>query len=430
MTALPLPPSLWAATAAPAPATPPLRGDTKAEIAVVGGGFTGLSAALHLAESGRDVVLVEAGEPGWGASGRNGGQVIAGLKHDPEEIVARHGEDLGGRFVALAGGAADFVFKLIERHGIDCKASQSGWIQAAHATTVLPAMQSRARQWQALGAPVTLLNREEAAALLGTRGYVGGLLDRRGGQLQPLSYARGLARAAIQAGARLHGGTQALKLSRQGEGWRLDCSGGSIAAGQVLLATNGYSDDLWPGLKRSVIPAMSYQIATRPLSDNLRRSILPEGHVTSDTRRLLAYYRLDHEGRLVLGGRGRFQESSNPRDFAHILARLKELFPQLGAPEGAFFWAGRVALTLDHYPHLHELAPGLKAALGYNGRGVAMASRMGAVLADWAQGLPQSELPVPVSAMRPIPFHGLRRPVMTLAVAAKRWQDNRELSRG
>jgi len=421
-----LPPSLWAATAPSAPATPPLVGEGRVAVAVVGAGFTGLSAALHLAERGLEVVVVEAGEPGWGASGRNGGQVIAGLKHSPEAILQRFGEAAGERLIALAGGAPDFVFDLIARHAIDCAPTREGWIQAAHAPTVLPAQAALARSWQQRGAPVELLSAAEAARLLGTEGYAGGLLDRRGGALQPLAYARGLARAAQAAGAAIHGGSPALRLERQGAGWRIVTPQGALLADRVLLATNGYTGDLWPGLRQSVIPLASYQAATAPLGDNLRRSILPEGQVVSDTRRLLAYYRLDPQGRLVLGGRGRFLESSDPADYSSVKARLSQLFPQLGAPQWQFFWSGRVALTLDHYPHFHELAPGLATALGYNGRGVAMASRLGAVLADWASGRPAAELPMPATPLRRIPLHALRRPILGLAVGWKRWRDERE----
>ncbi len=425
----PLPKSLWAATAPPAPETPPLSGEATAEVAVVGGGFTGLSAALHLAERGIAVTVLEAAEPGFGASGRNGGQVIPGLKEDPSALLARFGETVGGRLVELASGTADFVFDLVRRHGLDCEAHQDGWILGAHTPAMLETMARRVAEWQALGAPVELLDATRAAALLGCRGYAGGLLDRRGGRLQPLAYARALARAALGLGARIHGATPVTALSQEGGRWRLATPGGSLTARRVLLATNGYTDGLWPGLQRSIIPVMSYQAATAPLSDNLRRTILPEGHVVSDSRRLLAYYRLDAAGRLVLGGRGRFNESDDPSDYIHIRNRLKELFPQLGEPRWEYFWGGKVALTLDHLPHVHELAPGLAAALGYNGRGVAMSSRLGAVMAEWAAGRPASELPLPASPLKPIPLHGLRQPVLSLVVAWKRWRDRRESRR-
>lgn len=425
----PLPKSLWAATARPAPETPPLTGEVTADVAIVGGGFTGLSAALHIAEGGGKAVLLEAAEPGFGASGRNGGQVIPGLKLDPEEMVAQFGRERGERLASYASGTADFVFGLIAKHGIDCDARQTGWLQAVHAGVALPTVESRARQWQERGAPVTLLDRAETARLTGAQGYVGALCDPRGGLLNPLGYARGLAEAALKAGASLHGASPAVALTQEGGRWRVRTPEGSVLAEQVLLCTNGYTDDLWPGLKRSVIPLYSYQVATRPLGGNLRATLMPEGHGISETRRLLNYSQVDPEGRLVVGGRGGFRDTSDPRFFGAVVAALKRLFPQAGDQPLDFYWGGKVAVTVTHLPHVAELAPGLVTALGFNGRGVAMASATGAQLARRALGTPMEELPFPHLPPAPIPFHGLRRPVLRALIGWKRLQDRLEAGR-
>lgn len=425
----PLPDSLWAATARPAPPTPPLEGEQNCDVVVVGGGFTGLSAALHAAEGGADVLLLEQAEPGFGASGRNGGQVIAGFKLDPDALIARFGQQRGERLARFAGDTADLVFDLIERHAIDCDAARCGWIQGMHTSKLLPLAESRQRQWRAYGSERELLDRERMTALTGAQGYAGGLLDPRGGRLNPLGYARGLARAALTAGARLHSASPAQSLQPDGDGWRITTPRGQVRAKQVLLCTNGYSDDLWPGLKRSVITLFSYQIATRPLSDNLRRSILPEGHVVSDTRRLLTYFRFDPEGRLVVGGRGAFRDTSDPRHFGHVRVAMNRLFPHLEPDGFDFHWAGKVAMTLSHLPHLDELAPGVTAALGFNGRGVAMATAMGTVLAQRVLGMPLSDLVLPARPVRPVPLHGLRRPMISVLVAWKRFRDQQESGR-
>lgn len=419
----PLPASLWAATAPPAPETPPLLAETRADVCVVGGGFTGLSAALHLAEAGGDVALLEAVEPGWGASGRSGGQVIPGLKLDPDEVERRLGTERGRRLVKLAGSAADLVFGLIERHGIECEAHRCGWIQAAHAPRALRLAEERVQQWASRSTEVELLGRQQVADFLGTNAYCGGFLDRGGGNVQPLSYARGLARAAQRAGARIHGRSPAVAIRGTNGAWRVTSPSGAVLADVVLLCTNGYTDRVWPRLAQSVVPVVSYQAATRPLSDNLRRTILPQGHVVSDTRRLLLYFRLDPEGRLILGGRGRSAESSDPALYRGVTDRLNLLFPQVGKPEWEFFWGGRVALTVDHLPHLHELTSSVYAGLGYNGRGVAMATAMGRQLALRALGRAAADLDFPATPLQPIPLRAFRRPALALAVNWKRLLD-------
>lgn len=421
-----LPNSLWATTAAPPADTPALMGERRADAVVVGGGFTGLTAALHLAEAGTEIVLLEAGEPGWGASGRTGGQVIPGLKLDPDELVAKYGTENGERLAVFAGGVADTVFDLIDRHGIDCHAVRSGWIQGVHASRRMDVAARRVEQWTRRGGAAELIDATQIAELTGTDRYAGGWIDRRGGMLQPLSYARGLARAATRAGAAVHGRSPVTGLVRADKGWRVETPGGAVIADQVLLATNAYTDVLWPGLQQSVIPVFSYQVATKPLGDNLRRTILAGGMPVSDTRRVLLYFRLDHTGRLVVGGRGRARQTEEPAFYRSVVDGLNWLYPQLGPVDLDHYWGGQVALTLDHLPQLSELASGLHAMIGYNGRGVAMATACGKMMAERMRGKPLADLPLPPKRMKPIPFHGFRRPALAAAVACKRLLDKWE----
>lgn len=424
MTPLPLPDSLWRASSPePAPVTPALRGDTTADVVVIGGGFTGLSTALHLAEAGAKVVLLEAVEVGFGASGRNGGQVIPGLKLDPEQLVETYGPDLGERMAELAGGTADFVFGLVEKHRIACDARRTGWMSAATTELALQATHERARQWAARGADVAALDAAEITRLVGGGRYRGGWVDRRAGSVQPLAYARGLARAAMAAGATLHGDSPVTSLARDGAKWKASTPGGSVTADRVVIGTNAYSDDLWPGLKETVVPVRSYIVATKPLGDNLRRSILPEGHCISDSRQLLFYWRLDAHGRLVMGGRGPLRDESSLPDYEPVRRAIRRLYPHIGEPDWDYHWNGRVAVTLDGLPHLHEPAPGVAIALGYNGRGVAMASRMGKVLADNALGATPEALGFPASPIKPIPLHAFRMPALAAVIAWRRFQD-------
>jgi glycine/D-amino acid oxidase-like deaminating enzyme len=409
-----LPSSLWAATAPPGPPAPPLKGPAEADVAVVGAGYTGLSAALHLAERGASVVVLDAGEPGWGASGRNGGQVIPGLKYDPDEIEAKLGPERGAALVAFAGRAPDLVFDLVRRYAIPCDPVREGWLQPAHSPAGRVKAERRAEQWQKRGADAEALDRAAMAQLLGSEAYCGGWIDRRGGTVQPLALARGLAAVAVAKGIAVHGQSPARTLTRGGGKWYLEVPGGSVTAETVLLCTNGYTGALFPGLEREVVAVNSYQAATRPLPEAVRGSILPGGQAASDTRRILLYWRLDRDGRFIVGGRGTGDDDPGTERFERLRRAARDIYPQLRDAEWSNHWSGRVALTRDFLPHLLELGPGLFAGLGYQGRGVAMATAMGQLLAARAQGAAESSLPLPMGPRQPFPMHGLRVPVVYL----------------
>ena len=422
---LPLPPSLWAATARPAPDSPPLDGSRHADVAIVGAGYSGLAAALRLAASGASVVVLDAGEPGWGASGRNGGQVIPGLKWDPDELVAMLGAEAGEQLARVAGAAPDTVFDLVERYGIDCEARRCGWIQPTFAEADNALAARRVEQWQRRGAPVALLDRAAACRLVGSPIYRGGWIDRRAGSVQPLSYSRGLARAAHAAGVLVCGNSRVTEVARDGGRWRVVTGHGpTLSADQVLLATNGYSDRLWPALRQSVIAANSFQVATERLPDELRRTVLPEGQVASDTRKLLLYYRADHDGRLIMGGRGTFREPAGPAAYRHLESVIGLVFPQLKGTRCEFHWSGRVALTRDHLPHVHRPAPGLTIVLGYNGRGVAMATTLGTLVGASLAAADANPLPLAFTEIRPIPLHALHRIYATAILQMYRLSDH------
>ncbi|HVP33619.1 MAG TPA: FAD-binding oxidoreductase [Steroidobacteraceae bacterium] len=400
------PQSLWAATAPAGPALAPLAGARHADVAVIGAGYTGLSAALHLAQAGRSVVVLEARALGERASGLNGGQVIPGLKADPDALEALFGPERGARLVASVGSAPDLVFELIARHAIACDAVRTGWIQPATSASALAQLAVRVEQWQRRGAAVELLAARAVAALTGSERYGGALLDRRGGTVQPLAYLRGLARAVLQAGASIFVQCPALRLRRTGREWHVDTPRGSLTAPAVIAATNAYSGGLIGALRRSVITVPSFQVATVPLAPSQRAAILPGGQAASDTWHLLRYFRLDATGRLLLGARGTFGAAPGPESCRHHYRAVREIYPQLAGVKFEYHWGGLVAMTRDHLPHLHELAPGLLAGLGYNGRGVALATLMGRLLAQRTLGMSDAELAFPVTPVRPMPFHG------------------------
>ena len=410
------PQSLWQQTAGQAPAAPALAASLQCDVVIVGAGITGLSTALHLSELGLRVCVLDAQEPGWGASGRNGGQVIPGIKHDPKAILARYGKALGEPLLQMVASASDAVFELIERHAIACHAMRAGWIQPAHSPRALETVSDRAQQWLDRGAAVEMLNKDAVSARLGTDRFLGGWIDRRAGSIQPLSYTRGLVAAAQAAGASVHGHTRVTALERSGQQWLARTEQGvTVRAEHALIATNGYTNGLWPGLQRSVIAANSFIVATGPLDPKACGHIMPGGVVASDSRRLLLYFRRDHEDRFVLGGRGHFADPASEQDWDHLVRGARMLFPELARIPFTYRWAGRIALTRDFVPHVHQPSPNLHILLGYNGRGVALATQMGRYLARTiAAGEP---MPYPVTPIRPLPFHGLKRFYIALGVA-------------
>jgi glycine/D-amino acid oxidase-like deaminating enzyme len=415
--------SLWSATAAPGPTLEQLAGDVRAQVAVIGAGYTGLSAALHLGCAGRDVVVLEAVDVGDRASGLNGGQVIPGVKHDPDTVEELFGPIAGPRIVDTVASGPDVVFEVIRKYEIACGATRTGWIQPATSAAALDAIAVRAEQWRRRGADVELLSGPQTARLTGSQRYSGGWIDRRGGTVQPLSYVRGLARAAATVGARIFSRSPATGLERTGREWCIRTPHGSVTSSTVILATDAYTDRLVDPLRRTLIPVPSFQVATEPIPEDLRQSILPGGQSASDTWHLLRYFRVDAAGRLIMGSRGTFADVPVAVAARHHYRAVREIFPQLAGIRYEFHWGGLVGMTRDHLPHLHEVAPGLLAGLGYNGRGVAMATVMGRILANWACGAPATELGFPVTSLAPIPLHRFNQIGARLAIQGLRALD-------
>ncbi|RWK10075.1 FAD-dependent oxidoreductase [Mesorhizobium sp.] len=389
---------------------PGLSGAGTLDAVIVGGGIMGLSTALHAARAGLSVQVLEAAAIGQGASGLNGGQVIPGLKYDPEWLIGHFGKERGEALVDFAASTADAVFDVIRDEKLAVPFTRNGWIQAAHTETALKAAAGRDRQWRARGADGKLLDQAEIAAMTGAKGYLGGWLDRRAGVIDPLSYTLELARIASAAGARIAERQQVVKLSSEAGLWRVSVQGGGeLRAKSVVLATNAYTDGLLPGLAQTIVPLHSFQIATAPLPPELASTILPGGQAVSDSRRILVYYRKSADGRLVLGGRGRMALPSGASDWAHLERALIRLYPALAGLAIEKRWFGRVAMTPDHLPHLHEPEKDLLAVVGCQGRGVGLMSALGKRMANYLASGDLGQLPFPLSPIRPIPFHAFRQ---------------------
>ncbi|WP_296571858.1 FAD-binding oxidoreductase [Phreatobacter sp.] len=435
----PWPPSLWAATAPPGPTLAPLVGDETADVVVIGAGFTGLSTAIHLREMGVAVTVVEAVEPGWGASGRNNGQVIPTLAgHDPSGMTARHGE-AGERFNAVLRDAAQYLFDTVRKYDIPAEAEQAGWVQPVHSPGRFKIAEKRVREWSALGAPVELLDREAMARMLGSEAWFGGFWNRTGGHINPLALARGLAEVALRLGAVIRARSPVQSYGRVGDSWVVKTEKGQVTAKALVLATNAYtgefSDTLNPAIAREVIPVLSWQMATRPISDNVAKSIIPDRQAMSDTHRELYFCRWDARNRLVTGGAAMFPGAGGDNLRPYLAERLKKLWPQIGDVEFDFVWSGYVGMTPDNllkphiagFPRFHRLGPDGYAWAGCNGRAVALSVALGRELAKVTQGVPESELGLPFSEPKPQPFQPIIRRIAPFALPLYRRLDAQEI---
>ena len=409
--------SLWDGSAEERDYRAPLEGDLETDLAIVGGGFTGLSTALHAAEAGIACHVIEAQQIGYGGSGRNAGLLNAGLWLPPQDVREALGEARGGALVKTLGEAPAYVMSLIERHQIRCELTRTGTIHAAHSPKGLEDLARRAKEWQRLGAPVSLLSREEAAAKIGSEAFHGGLLDQRAGTINPMGYVRGLARAAKAAGAGILTGVRATALRREGDRWIVETDAGRVTARTVVLGTNAYTDELWPGLSKTFVPIHYFQLATEPLGERAA-GILREGQGLWDTGQIMFSLRRDAFGRILIGSMGQVIGGLEGLSRRWAARRLSRLFPQLGEVRFETAWHGRIAMTPDHLPRIHRLAEGLYTPIGYNGRGIAPGTIFGRAMAELLSGGREEDLPLPITEPQAVPNAPVKAGLYRLAFAA------------
>jgi glycine/D-amino acid oxidase-like deaminating enzyme len=426
------PDSLWAAATPPGPELPEFLGANEADVIVIGGGFTGLSTALHLREAGVDVAIVEAMEPGWGASGRNNGQVIPTLSRpDPDDIVARHGA-VGERFVGLLRDSASTLFDLARRYQIQAEQEQAGWIQPVHSPGRIGIAERRVRQWSKFGASVELLSRDQTRQMLGSDAWFGGFWNRSGGHINPLALSRGLARVVLDRGGRIFARSPAISFKRHNGRWVVTTAQGEIGGRALIVATNAYtgefSKSLLPAMAHEVMPVLSWQMATQPLSGAARNTIIPGRQAMSDTHGELYFARYDARHRLVTGG-AVIGPGNKPERLKVIVAeRLRRLWPQIGRVEFDYVWNGYVGMTTDFLPRIHRLGPDAYGWTGCNGRAVALSIALGDQLSKAVRGVPENDLALPFTDPAPIVAHGLLRRLAPLMLMLYRRRDAREIA--
>jgi len=380
------PESWYAATAVGIQSHPRLEGERRADVCVIGAGYTGLSAALHLAERGYAVVVLEAARVGWGASGRNGGQMGSGQRRDQQWLEDHLGVEHARRLWDLAEDAKALVKERVRRHAIACDL-RPGILHAAH--------RPRDAQWYARYTEklqreynyphVRVVAREEMAGMLGTTVYHGGNLDSGAGHLHPLNFALGLARAALGAGAEIFEHSAVTGFD-EGSGLAIRTGQGVVRCDHAILACNGYLGDLAPPIAGTIMPINNFIAATEPLGEERARSLIRDDVAVADSKFVIDYFRLSADHRLLFGG-GENYSPRFPRDIAaFVRPYMLKVYPQLADVSIEYAWGGTLAITLQRMPHFGRLSSRVLYAHGYSGHGVAMATLAGELLAEATAG--------------------------------------------
>jgi glycine/D-amino acid oxidase-like deaminating enzyme len=376
------------------------------DVAIVGGGYTGLAAARKAALQGAKTIVLEANTLGWGASTRNGGIAHPGFKWGPRTLAKRYGEALGRAIYTESVQATDLVAGLIRDQGLDAELRFNGYLELAWAQSHADDFEAEAASLENFGTAARAIPKERLREEIGTDVYYGGLAVDAGGLLHPAKWFAGLVGIAERAGAELHEGVRAKSIRRQADGrFVVETERGAILARDVLVATNGYTDGVVPALRRRIIPIGSYIIATEPLPEDLARELSPTGRAYFDTKNFLSYWHVSADRRMLFGGRVSFFPTSVDRTAKLLFRRMLEVHPQLGGYRVEYSWGGKVAITMDRMPHIGRMG-GVMYAMGYSGTGVVLSTYLGTRAAEWMGG---GEAPA-LSKIRfpivPAPFEG------------------------
>ncbi len=376
------------------------------DVAIVGGGYTGVAAARKLALQGAKAVLLEANNLGWGASTRNGGIAHPGFKWGPQALSRRWGAATARAIYAESLEATEFVFGLIRDNDIDAELRTNGWLELAWGPGHADEFPAEAAGLNDFGARARVIARDELRTEIGTDAYHGGLAIDPGGVLHPAKWFAGLVGLAERAGADLHDQTAVRSIRKQADDrFVVETARGAILARDVLVATNGYTDGAAPSVRRRIVPIGSYIIATEPLPEDLAREISPTGRAYFDTRNFLSYWHVSADRRLIFGGRVSFLPTSVDRTARLLFRRMLEIHPQVAGYRVEYSWGGRVAMTFDRMPHIGRLG-GIMHAAGYSGTGVLMSTYLGTRAAEWLGGGPPPALAKLRFPLVPAPYEG------------------------
>ncbi len=380
--------NLWRATAMHNISAPKLERDIVVDLVIIGGGFTGCSAALYAAEKGLKVCLLEAKTIGHGGSGRNVGLVNAGLWTPPDEVESILGADEGGKLNEALAKGPELVFSLIKKHEIECEAVENGTLHCANSHKGFKDLEYRYAQQIKRGAPVELLDANQGSSLTGANGIYGALLDHRAGTIQPLSYVQGLAKAGIKAGAFIYENSVVKSAIQENSKWHVTTDTGKVVAERMLVAGNAYIHDNGhvsapANALPSFIPVYFFQCATKPLPQDIIESILPQKQGCWDTALVMSSFRVDEAGRLIVGSIGSLDSFGKSVHSKWAEKKAKILFPQIGNVDFDYTWHGRIAMTQDHLPRVIGVGDGALSIFGFNGRGISPGTVFGQACVDF-----------------------------------------------
>lgn len=410
------PPSVWARTAAAPPELPVLDKDIETDVVVVGGGYSGLSTAHHLRKAGIGCVVLEANHVGWGASGRNGGMAVLRYKKSYSALAAEYGNEVARRLHTLVHEAVDTIEAIVAEYEIECDFARYGHITAASGRKAVEMLEADIRwlRTQVKDTGPIALDRNQMRELVGTGAYPGGYLDPRAAGIHPLNYARGLAAGLARKGTAIHVGSSVTAMRAESDRMIVQTPRGTVFGRKVVITTNAYTDleRLDINLSRRIVPVSSSVIATAPLPDAVAASILPRGHLLTDTRHLVNYFRKLPGNRVLFGGRGNISGFEAPEIYRGLEQLVVDTFPALAGVPIDYRWSGKVAVTMDDFPHVGRVGDRIFYAMGCGGRGVALTNLLGKLVARMVKGEEVDAGPMSSNRFAPIPFHGWRLPAM------------------
>ncbi len=416
------PATYYAASANDDTRHPELEGDVSADVCVIGGGFTGVMAALHLAERGYDVVLLEGMRIGWGASGRNGGQICTAYNKSMDDIEKLLGKEGAQAMWDVEVASKDLIRERVTAHNIDCDL-RWGYLHAATKPSHMAWVKDTRDEWQRYGyADTAVLDKAELEQRLGSTAYHGALWEGNAGHIHTLNYNLGLARAAVAAGVRIFEDSQVVNIAK-GPAPLVKTTKGSVTAKYVVAAGNAYLGDLLPRLYHRVMPVSSFILATVPLGESQARALIRDDDAVSSSTNIVDYFRLSADGRMLFGGRANYSGYEPADLFSYMRPRMLKVFPQLAGVELDFCWGGKLAITLDRLPHVGSIDGNIFFAHGYSGHGVALSGICGKLIAQAISGTAEQFDVMAKIRHQPFPGGPIRMPMLALGMMYYRMRD-------